>query len=306
MDRANPLEIVPSGAPLGHEIRGVDLSAPLDPEVVRAISEAWARYGVVVMRGQNLSPARQVEVSRRFGALESFSIGAYNHPDHPEIFVVSNIVEDGRPIGMADAGRDWHTDMCFTPEPPRGSLFHAIEVPERDGEPLGDTLFASTAAAYDALPADVRRRIDGRMATFSFANRIAIAAREKALAERPRGDEDDSLLQTHLRAERAKALAKHPDLLHPLVRRHPLTGRKCLYISELHTTRIEGMEPAESDELLAYLNAHVIRPEFVYRHRYRPGDVVFWDNCACIHKAIGDFALPLRRRMHRTTIGTWQ
>lgn len=306
MAKTHTLEIVPSGAPLGHEIRGIDLSAPLAPETVGAISAAWAAHGVIVLRGQNLSPARQVEVSRQFGTLERFSIGAYNQPEHPEIFVVSNIVEQGRPIGIADAGRDWHTDMCFTPNPPRGSLFYALEVPQQNGQPRGDTVFASTGAAYDALPDDIRQRIDGRLATFSFANRVAIAAREKALAERPHGDEDDPLLQAHLQAEREKALAKHPDVWHPIVRHHPLTGRKCLYISELHTTRIEGIPQPESDALLAYLNAHVVRPEFVYRHRYQPGDVVFWDNCACIHKAIGDFALPLRRHMHRTTIGSWQ
>jgi len=296
------LDIRYADAPLGHEIRGIDLSDALDDATIGEIDRAWGEHGVVVFRDQELTPAELVAVSRRFGDLLRFGIDAYNLPSHPEIFVVSNIVENGRPVGMADAGRDWHTDMCFTPEPPRGSLFHAVEVPVRDGVPLGDTCFAATGTAWEALPADVRARIDGRMAVFSFANRVAIAAREKALAERPEGDEDDPLLQAHLRAERDKALAKHPDLEHPLVRRHPVTGRKCLYISELHTTRIVDMDEDESDELLAFLKAHVVRPEFVYRHSYRVGDVVFWDNCSCIHKAIGDFRLPLRRRMHRTTV----
>ncbi|MFN3495250.1 MAG: flagellar hook-basal body complex protein, partial [Hydrogenophaga sp.] len=211
-------------APLGHEIRGIDLSEAIDDATIGEIDRAWGEHGVVVFRDQDLTPAQLVSVSRRFGGLLRFGIDAYNLPSHPEIFVVSNIVENGRPVGMADAGRDWHTDMCFTPEPPRGSLFHAVEVPVRDGVPLGDTCFAATGAAWEALPAAVRARIDGRMAVFSFANRVAIAAREKALAGRPEGDEDDPLLQAHLRTERDKALAKHPDLEHPLVRRHPVTG----------------------------------------------------------------------------------
>jgi taurine dioxygenase len=193
---------------------------------------------------------------------------------------------------MADAGRLWHTDMIFTEAPPRCSLLYALEVPIRDGTPLGDTLFASTAAAYDALPAATRRRLDGLQAINSY----------RRYAERRHREEAQSKPEATGQAIRDKHQDAHPDIVHPLVRTHPITGRRCLYISDGTTVEIAGWSQAESDALLAELLAHMTRPEFVYRHRWQVGDVVIWDNCSAIHRALGDYELQERRRMHRTTV----
>lgn len=286
------IEIVPADAPLGHEIRGVDLAGEIDPASFAAIEAAYDRYGVVVFRGQSLSPERQIAFSRRFGPLDRYVLERYNHKDWPEVFVISNIVENGEPIGMADAGRYWHTDMWLTRNPPRGSILHALEVPVRDGEPLGDTWFASTAAAYDALPADMKRKLDGLTAIFSTEKYLAFRARTNRDIDKPSGQASQSALQQ----------LGSGDIEHPLVKVHPRSGRKCLYLCEGVISRVVGLEPAESDELVGFLERHVVRPEFVYRHRWRVGDVVMWDNRSCLHKATGDFELPLRRLMHRTTL----
>lgn len=290
MAELKELEVVHVDAPLGHEIRGVDASRPMPDGLFREIEDTFDRYGVVVISGQTLTPRQHVDFSRRFGSLERYPIDTYLLPGFPEIFVVSNIVEDGRPIGMADAGRVWHTDMHFTPSPPRCSLLYGLEVPIRDGKPLGDTLFASTAAAYDALPAATKARIEGRKALNSYS-RYVQKRQAKVGAGTPTAQN-----------ERAKQSQQHPDVWHPLVRTHPRTGRKCLYISDEVTCEIEGMEREEGEALLKELLTHIVQPRFVYRHKWRVGDLVIWDNCSCLHNAIGDYAPHERRRMHRTTV----
>jgi taurine dioxygenase len=284
------LEVVHSKAPLGHEIRGVDLSQPVSDAVFRQIEDTFDRYGVVFFRDQRLTPAEHVAFSRRFGTLERYPIDTYLLPGWPEIFVVSNVVENGRPIGMADAGRVWHTDMHFTASPPRCSLLYALEVPMRDGQPLGDTLFASTAAAYDALSPELKAKVDGRRGLNSF-DRYVERRNAKVKSGTPTAQ-----------SERSKQISQHPDVWHPLVRRHPKTGRKCLYVSDEVTSEVEGLSPAESETLLKDLLAHMTKAEFVYRHQWQVGDLIIWDNCSAIHNAIGDYTPAERRRMHRTTV----
>lgn len=286
------IEIVEAEAPLGHEIRGVDLAGEIDAQTFAEIEAAYDRYGVVVFRGRPLSPPQQLAFSRRFGPLQRYVLDRYNHKQWPEIFVVSNVVENGEPIGMADAGRYWHTDMWLTRHPPRGSILHALEVPEKDGEPLGDTLFASTAAAYDALPEEMKRRLEDARAVFSTEKYLAFRSRTNRQIDKPTGQASQAALNQ----------LDSGDIEHPLVKVHPRSGRKCLYLCEGVISRVVGLEQAESDALIAYLEAHVVRPEFVYRHRWQVGDLVMWDNISCLHKAIDDFELPQRRLMHRTTL----
>ena len=287
------LDIVMSGAPLGHEIRGVDL-AHLSNEQFAAVEDAYDRYGVVVLRDQKLSPDEHVAYSRRFGGLDRYILDRYNLPSHPEIFVVSNIIENGQPIGLGDAGRYWHTDMWTEPKPPRGSIMYAIEVPHADdGRPLGDTFFASMAAAYDALPEDLRCIIEHRRAVYSGARLVDFQTKLKGrelTQEEKEGMEE--------RKRRIK------EITHPMVRLHPRTGRKSIYYSEGAISHIEGMTPEASAPILEAVREHVLKPEFQYRHVWRVGDVVMWDNCSCIHKASADFDLPKRRRMHRTTLAS--
>lgn len=289
------LNIERSGAPLGHRILDLDVRH-IDNAKFREIQNAFDQYGVIVIPGQTLTPDDHIRFSARFGSLETFTVGTYNLPSHPEIFVVSNIIENNRPIGMSDAGQFWHTDTCFKKAPARGSIMYAIEVPTREGKPLGDTMFASTAAAYDALPELRRNQLMTFKAIHSFANRIAVAqTRNQASAM-------DEAMAEHLRAAREKAKAENPDVEHPLVRTHPVTGRRALYLSDLLTSGIVGMSDEDGHALIAELLAHCTRPEFVYRHQWSVGDLVLWDNCSTIHNAIPDYKLPERRRMHRTTL----
>lgn len=285
--------IVFSGAPLGHEIRGVDVSNLSDDEFAE-VEQAYDNYGVIVFRDQQLSPDAHIAYSRRFGGLDRYILDRYNLATHPEIFVVSNIIENGEPIGLGDAGRYWHTDMWTEPRPPRGSIMYAIEVPHGDdGKPLGDTMFSSTAAAYDALPEPLRRDIEGRRAVYSGAKLVEFQTKLKA-----RELTRDEKIGMAERAARIKEIA------HPMVRLHPRTGRKCIYYSEGAISHIEGVDPEESARILEAVRQHLLKPEFIYRHQWRAGDVLMWDNCSCIHKAVADFDLPQRRRMHRTTLAS--
>jgi taurine dioxygenase len=281
------LEIRYVDAPLGHHIVNADV-ANLNDASFKEIEDTFDRYGVIVIENQRLSPEDQLAFTRRFGEDVRYPIEDFQLPGFPDIFVVSNVIENGKPIGIADAGRLWHTDMIFTKTPPRCSIMYALEVPERGG----DTLFGSTAAAYDALPEATKRRIDGLKTINSFRRYVERRHREEA-AKPP---------EATGQAARDKNQDAHPDVVHPLVRTHPITGRKCLYLADGTTVEIAGWSQADSDALIGELLAHATRPEFVYRHRWKAGDVVIWDNCSSIHQALGDYELPARRRMHRATV----
>ncbi|KPK15543.1 MAG: hypothetical protein AMJ67_15055 [Betaproteobacteria bacterium SG8_41] len=272
-------------APLGAEIKGVDLAQALDERTFQEIVAAWREHEVIFFRDQTLTPDQHLAVSRRFGELEHHVRQDCCRPGYPEIFVVSNVVENGRPIGSRDAGLFWHSDLCYKEEPSRGSLFYAREVPLENGKPRGDTMFASMTAAYDALPASMKKKLAGRFAINSYVHGYY---RDRNSGPR--------------RQLTAEQMSKTPDVAHPVVRVHPDTGRKCLFVNEGYTTRILGMEEKESDALLGELFAHLYKPEFLYRHQWRVGDFLIWDNCSTQHRAVPDYALPLRRVMERTTL----
>ena len=281
------LEIRPFDAALGAEVRGVDLALELDDATFAAIERSWNEHSVLLFRDQAIDPARHIAFSRRFGDLEIHVLDQYLHPAHPEILIVSNVMDGDRHVGIYDAGRYWHTDLSYMAVPSRGSLLHAIEVPhDAAGQPLGDTLFASTAAAYDALAPEMKRRISGLTAEFSLANRHA-----KLVAD---GDPDAALSDAHRE--------KTPPVVHKVVRTHPVTGRRSIYVNEGQTARILGLPDDEACGLLHELCTHCTRPEFVYRHRWRTGDLLIWDNIPTQHIAVCDYALPQRRYMHRTTL----
>ena len=281
------LDIRRFDAALGAEVRGVDLSRDLDDAAFAAVERAWNEHSVLLFRDQSIDEARQLAFSRRFGDLEIHVLDQYLHPEHPEILIVSNVMDGDRHVGIYDAGRYWHSDLSYMAVPSRGSLLHAIEVPhDAEGRPLGDTLFTSTTAAYDALSPETKRRISGLSAEFSLANRHA-----RLVAD---GDPDAALSDTH----REKA----PPVVHKVVRTHPITGRRGIYVNEGQTSRILGLPDDEARDLLHELCTHCTRPEFVYRHRWRTGDLLMWDNIPTQHLAICDYALPQRRYMHRTTL----
>ena len=278
--------VEPFEGAIGAEITAIDLSKELDDPGHERLTDAWNQHSVLVFRDQDLSPEQLIRFSKRFGALEVHVLDQYLHPEHPEILVVSNVVENGRHVGIYDAGIYWHSDLSYMAEPSRGSILYAIEIPEADGRSLGDTLWASTAAAYEALDTATQRRIDSLQAAFSLANRFGKLVED--------GDKDAILTDVQL--------AKTQEAVHPVVRTHPVTGRKCIFVNEGHTARIVGLAEDESHSLLEELWAYCIRPEFVYRHNWRPGDVVMWDNVPTQHIALRDYELPQRRYLHRTTL----
>ena len=277
-------------APIGAEIIGPDLAMQLDDQAFGLIRSAYYENSVIVFRGQRLTPAQQVDFSRRFGNLEIHVLKQFLLPGHPEILIISNILEDGRPIGLADAGRVavWHTDLSYMKAPSGGSALYALEIPHNDaGEAVGDTLFSSTFLAYDALSNDMRRRLAGLKATHHMTKGY---------------DRDAGAPPTRIKYDDSQRL-QVPDQEHPIIRTHPVTGRKCIYLNPLCVTGIAGMAESESTPLLEELYAHCTRPEFIYRHKWRAGDLLLWDNCPLQHLAVQDYALPQRRRMHRTTLG---
>ncbi|WP_374631225.1 TauD/TfdA dioxygenase family protein [Ferrovibrio sp.] len=269
-------------APLGGEIINLDLSAPLSDVAFDALRKSFLDAQVLVFRNQfNLTPQQHIAFSRRFGELQIHVLKEFHLSGHPEILVVSNVVENGRKIGLGDAGRYWHSDLSYKEEPSLGSLLHAQELPATEG----DTIFANMYLAYETLPDPIKQRIEGRRAVHSYTLKY-----------------DDLRARSNARnALTPEQLAQVAPVSHPIVRVHPETGRKALFVSEGFAARIEGLPEGESDELLKFLFAHSTRPEFLYRHKWQPGDLLFWDNRATIHLAVG-CPPDQRRTLYRTTV----
>ncbi|PLQ00558.1 TauD/TfdA dioxygenase family protein [Cupriavidus pauculus] len=281
VETVQDFEIRPLDAALGAEVIGLDLDQPLSAEDFRRIHRAHLDHHVVVFRDQRITPAQQIAFSRRFGPLQIHVLHQFQLADHPEILIVSNVLKDGKPIGLGDAGHFWHSDLSYKETPSLGSLLHAIELPAEGG----DTLFANMHAAYDGLPAALKQKIEGLTAEHTYLARYAEL--QKRSPWRP-----------NLTPEQ---IAQVKPVVHPVVRTHPETGRRALFVSEHFTTKIVGLPDDESRALLDELFAHSVRPEYVYRHPWRAHDLVFWDNRSLLHLAAGT-PDHLRRVMFRTTI----
>jgi len=277
---------------LGAEIFGLDLTTPPGDDVMQAVADALHEYGVICLRDQNITPAQHVAFSRYFGELEVHVQSSFNLPGHPEIYCISNCVdENGKPLGLAEAGRVWHADLSYMAEPSRCSLLHALEVPhDENGNPLGDTMFASAKLAYAALPEATKRRLQGLEAVHSYK-----CVYDKIVAKSKPGRQG-------LKPLSEEQKRKVPPATHPLVIAHPYTGAPILFCSEGVTESIAGLPEAEGAALLAELSAHVVKPDFVYSHKWRVGDLLVWDNIQVQHLAVDDYWLPQRRRMQRTTV----
>ncbi len=276
------IETLNSG--FGAEITGLDLSVALEkPEVMALIESAFLEHHVVAIRDQKLDVNEVVEVSRRFGPLEPHVLDRFHHPETPLVLVLSNRVDaNGRALGLRDAGSFWHSDVSFKQRPARATLLYAIEVPEQGG----DTLFCNMIAAFEALPEELKQDLDGRFAVHDYANRDRVAHRT---GTKPRLD--------------AENLQRVPPVRHPVVRRHPLTGRKALYVNPTYTVRIEGLPSKESDAMLERIFEHCLDDRFQMRYRWRGGDVVIWDNAAVMHAATTQNLNPsLHRTLWRTII----
>jgi taurine dioxygenase len=275
-------EVRPFDAPVGAEVIGLDISRPISPADFARIHRAHLDHHVVVFRDQQVSPQAHIDFSRRFGPLEVHVLHQFHLANHPEILIVSNIKDDnGEPIGLGDAGAYWHSDISYKPEPSLGSLLHAQELPGEGG----DTLFADQHLAWEALSPALQERILPLKAEHSY-----LAKYEELRARNP------------WRPKLSQAqIDQVTPAVQPVVRTHPETGRRALFVSEHFTTGIVGLPKDEGDALLAELFAHSVKPEFVYRHRWQPHDLVFWDNRSVMHLAAGT-PDHLRRRLYRTTV----
>ena len=280
-ERRSTFEVRPFHGALGAELIGLDLAAPLPDADFARVHRAHLDHHVLVFRDQRITPRQQIDFSRRFGPLQIHVLHQFQLPGHPEVLVVSNIVENGRPIGLGDAGHYWHSDLSYKDKPSLGSLLHAQELPAEGG----DTLFANMHLAWDTLPPALKTVVHGLRAEHSY-----LAKYEELRARSP------------WRPKLSEAqIAEVKPVEHPVVRTHPETGRPALFVSEHFTTRIVGLPEDESRDLLAQLFAHSVKPEHVYRHRWQPHDLVFWDNRSVMHLAAGT-PDHLRRRLNRTTI----
>ena len=268
-------------APLGAEILGLDLGRPLSARHFQRIHEAHLDHHLLVFRDQRITPQQQVDFSRRFGPLQIHVLRNFQLPSHPEGLIISNILEDGQPIGLGDAGHFWHSDLSYKEKPSLGSLLHAQELPAEGG----DTLFANMHLAWDTLPAALRHAVRDARAEHSYLTQYEELRRRSPF--RP--------ALTQAQVDEVKPVT------HPVVRTHPETGRKALFVSEHFTTRIVGIPEDESRALLAELFAHSVLPAHIYRHRWAPHDLVFWDNRSLMHLA-GGTPDHLRRKLYRTTI----
>jgi len=278
--RGEPIQVIPTGAALGAELDGVDLKN-LDPLQFAALERAWHDHQVVLVRGQSLTDADLVAFSRRFGNLDLAPVqetGRRFVEGIPEIYIVSNVIVNGEPIGSLGAGEAvWHTDMSYLDVPPMASMLYALEVPAAGG----NTSFCSMYAVYEALPAELKRRIaplkikhDGTYNSGGYL-RQGVAATDD-----PRTS---------------------PGAVHPLVCTHPDTGRRMLYLGRRRNAYLVGLDLAESERLLDQLWGFVENPQFAWQHVWRVGDLVLWDNRCTMHRR-DPFDASARRIMHRTQI----
>ncbi|HEX3500988.1 MAG TPA: TauD/TfdA family dioxygenase [Stellaceae bacterium] len=277
---SSSLAIVPTGARLAAEIRGVDLQH-VDDGTFAAIHSAWLDHLVLLFRGQSLSDDELIAFSRRFGELDWAPIqetGRRFVEGHPELYVVSNVVENGVPIGSLGAGEAvWHTDMSYLAEPPKASMLYALEIPPNGG----NTGLVNMYAVYEALPADLKQRLAGlRVKHDGTYNSVGYLRAGVIPADDPRDA---------------------PGMLHPLVCTHPETGRKCLYLGRRRNAYVEGLPLAESEALLDEIWRYAERKELTWYNTWRVGDLVLWDNRCTMHRR-DPFDPNARRIMHRTQI----
>ena len=266
---------------LGAEVGGVDLSRPIDAATFAAIRQAWLEHAVLRFRGQRLSDPQLIAFTRHFGELDPPGPNPYGKPflpEHPELNVISNIKVDGLPIGgLGDGEAIWHADMTYVEQPPMGAILYALEIPPAGG----DTYWANQCLAYEALPADLARRIEGRRAVHD--------ATYNSAGVRRKGYED------------VTDPRQAPGARHELVRTHPETGRRTLFLGRRRNSYVEGLQLAESEALLDALWTHATQAQFVFHQQWRVGDVVVWDNRCTLHRR-DPFDPAARRLMHRTQI----
>jgi taurine dioxygenase len=272
-----PISFRPLSHALGAEVQGVDLSRSLGNSEFDQVHRQFLERGILLFRGQDITREQHIAFSRRFGELDTHdSLPRDRHPDYPELLLVSNIPqEEGKPAAGKYTGQQWHSDMSFTLTPSLGSLLRGIVIPPVGG----DTMFTNMYMAYDTLSDGMKKMIEPLHAIHTGRRKV-----EDQNSER---EQEQSRI--------------NPPIAQPIVRVHPETGRKALYIGE-KVSCLVGMTPEESRPLIDFLVRHATRPQFVYRHQWRKDDIVLWDNRCTMHIALGDYDENETRHLERTTV----
>jgi taurine dioxygenase len=282
------VKIIPSGEALGATIEELDLARPLGPGELDAVLTALGKHGVLRFPRQSLTGRQLRDFSAQLGDLEIHVASAgYSEPEVPEIMILSNIVENGRPIGLADAGQGWHTDMSYSRMIAFANVLYGIRIPQRNGKPLGATQFSNMQAAYADLPADVKRKLEGKTVLHDFEKFWEMMRREK-------GSKRPALTDAQRKAK--------PPVSHPIFLRHPLTGNRVLYANPGYAVRINELPQQESDETLEFLFRHQLQPKYIYTSHWEEGDVLVWEDIGTIHNAVADYGPHEHRLVKRCQV----
>ena len=281
------MQFIKSDHSLGARVEGLDLSKPLSDDEFKQLEQALGRYGVLSYPKQNLTSVQLKAFAARFGRLEINVANLYQEPGLPEVMILSNKVENGKPLGLADAGQDWHTDMSYSKIIAFTNVLYGIEIPHRNGEPLGNTEFCNMHAAYSDLPDELKTRLDGMTVTHDFAKFWDKMRLQKGSTRPPLTD--------------AQRQAK-PPVSHPIFLTHPITGKKVLYANPGYSMRINELPKDESDQILAFLAEHQLQTKYQYRHRWAVGDVLMWDNMGTLHNAVADYKADEPRYIKRCQV----
>ena len=282
------MKIVPSGDSLGASIEGLDLARPLAREQLEAVLQTLGRYGVVRFPRQQLTGQELRDFSAQLGDLE-INVGSagYQEPGVPEVMILSNMVENGRPIGLADAGQGWHTDMSYSRMVAFANVLYGIRIPRRNGKTLGATQFANTQAEYADLPADVKRTLEGKTVLHDFEKFWEMMRREK-------GSKRPPLTEAQKKSK--------PPVSHPVFLKHPLTGNRVLYANPGYAIRINELPAKESDEMLEFLFRHQLQQKYIYTYQWTEHDVLVWEDIGTIHNAVADYGPDEHRLVKRCQV----
>lgn len=268
---------------LGAAVTGVDLTNTLDDAQIASIRKAWLDHVVLVFPGQSLKPEELIRFGRIFGDLDDHrALPFYRHPEWPEIFLITNRQIGGKSSTTKDTGRSWHSDHSFTTHPSMITMLHCQEIPPAGGT----TLFTNMYKAYETLSPGLKSILDNLEAVHSLGYHMSWS----------------KYFRNRDPAQMEKMKTLSPPVAQPVVRVHPETNRKALYVSEAQTSNFVGMTPDESQGLLNFLFKHSVQPEFTYRHNWTVNDLVMWDNRCSMHLAPADYSHDQPRHMHRVTV----
>ena len=272
------MEVIRLANALGAELRGIDIRGALSGAEVEAIRTAWNEHHLIVFRGVDLTPDQHIAFSKQFGALDDHAATPHERLDgYRELLEITNKPKDNQPSQSRNAGRNWHSDYSYTPRPAAASMLYCTEKPPVGG----DTMFCIMVRAYDDLSEKMKGVVGDLQSVYDINLPSGVAVRDPVKMAELRGI--------------------NPPIAHACVRTHPQSGLKALFVSE-RTSHFDGMTRAESAPIIDYLCRHATRPENVYRHQWRVGDLVCWDNRTTMHLALGDFDPSLPRHMLRTTL----